>query len=195
MDSIFWSASFFADRLCTVHSSTGDSPIATHSPLRCPATPDTAYVLELPPPEHYSPPSSISNVWASIALCSVFRVHRSEFVFILSCLCLDICHCHDYRAIPSRTPTDSQNLLPLGLAKMEIESSAANLGPSVDILCRRVAALQERFPLSTRRRILITLAGVPGSGKSTISTALTTSLREQGTENVVVLPMVLKTSR
>lgn len=78
---------------------------------------------------------------------------------------------------------------------MEVESKAATLNLSVDILCRRVAALQERIPRSTRRRILITLAGVPGSGKSTVATALTTSLREKGVENVVVLPMVLKPRR
>jgi Mrp family chromosome partitioning ATPase len=125
----------------------------------------------------------------------VFRVYRSELVCILASLYLDICNGHDHHAIPSRAPTDSQNLLPLGLAKMEMENSTTNLGLSVDILCRRVAALQERFPRSTRRRILITLAGVPGSGKSTVATALTTSLREQGAENVVVLPMVLKPSR
>lgn len=39
-------------------------------------------------------------------------------------------------------------------------------------------------------RILIALAGVPGSGKSTVSDALLRTLPEHGVQGVAVLPMV-----
>lgn len=57
----------------------------------------------------------------------------------------------------------------------------------------------ERLLLEQRRshpsrRILIALAGVPGSGKSTVSGALLQDLQSHGLEDIAVLPMVGWTS-
>lgn len=66
-----------------------------------------------------------------------------------------------------------------------------DIGESVSLLCGRVKALLAAQALTgPDRRILIALAGVPGSGKSTISSALLKALPEHGIEDVTVLPMV-----
>ncbi|KAF5544241.1 panthothenate kinase uridine kinase-related [Fusarium napiforme] len=57
-------------------------------------------------------------------------------------------------------------------------------------LMERVERLlsQQKF-CSPRQRILIALAGVPGSGKTTISDALIKELKKNGISDVAVLPM------
>lgn len=60
----------------------------------------------------------------------------------------------------------------------------------VDQLCSRIDSLRLRFSDRPRQRVLVALAGVPGSGKSTISTAVLAGLRARGEEGVMVIPMV-----
>jgi putative protein kinase ArgK-like GTPase of G3E family len=55
---------------------------------------------------------------------------------------------------------------------------------------RRVEKLLLRQASEPRQRILVALAGVPGSGKSTVSSALVTQLKLRGVQDVVVVPMV-----
>ena len=57
-------------------------------------------------------------------------------------------------------------------------------------LVRRVEKLLLRQASDPRQRILVALAGVPGSGKSTVSNALITELASRGVQNVAVIPMV-----
>lgn len=57
-------------------------------------------------------------------------------------------------------------------------------------LGERLTSLLERNPPSSHRRILIALAGVPGSGKSTISAALVKKFSTSGLEKIAILPMV-----
>jgi Mg-chelatase subunit ChlI len=64
-------------------------------------------------------------------------------------------------------------------------------------LCETALMLTERIErlvkrqkvINPRRRVLIALAGVPGSGKSTISDALLQLLPEYGIDDLAVLPM------
>jgi putative protein kinase ArgK-like GTPase of G3E family len=58
-------------------------------------------------------------------------------------------------------------------------------------LMERVERLLTQQKLrSPRQRTLIALAGVPGSGKTTLSDALIKELRRNGNSDVAVLPMV-----
>jgi adenylylsulfate kinase-like enzyme len=57
-------------------------------------------------------------------------------------------------------------------------------------LAKRVDKLLLRQAAEPRQRILVALAGVPGSGKSTVSNALLSELTLRGVEDVVVVPMV-----
>ena len=50
--------------------------------------------------------------------------------------------------------------------------------------------LQEQQRSGSKSRILIALAGVPGSGKSTVSHALLGELSKGGFHDVAILPMV-----
>jgi Mrp family chromosome partitioning ATPase len=65
-------------------------------------------------------------------------------------------------------------------------------------LVRRVETLLQRQAADPQQRVLVALAGVPGSGKSTVSHALLTELASRGIYDVAVVPMVrygpLKTS-
>jgi len=47
-----------------------------------------------------------------------------------------------------------------------------------------------RSSVATEERIVIALAGVPGSGKSTISSALIQQLHSAGIKDVSIVPMV-----
>jgi adenylylsulfate kinase-like enzyme len=78
---------------------------------------------------------------------------------------------------------------------MKVTLDASAMDHTVDFLCRRIAALLERNSLCPQHRILITLAGVPGSGKSTISTTLMDALRLRAVDHVALLPMVSDTLR
>ncbi|KAK0386205.1 hypothetical protein NLU13_6042 [Sarocladium strictum] len=67
---------------------------------------------------------------------------------------------------------------------------APDLDESVCLLCRRVETLiGDKKPADPGGRVLIALAGVPGSGKSTISSALLRALPNKGIDEVAVLPM------
>jgi putative protein kinase ArgK-like GTPase of G3E family len=57
-------------------------------------------------------------------------------------------------------------------------------------LAQRVEKLLLRQATEPRQRILVALAGVPGSGKSTVSNALVVELRLCGVEDVAIVPMV-----
>jgi Ni2+-binding GTPase involved in maturation of urease and hydrogenase len=57
-------------------------------------------------------------------------------------------------------------------------------------LVRRVEKLLARQVGNPCQRILVGLAGVPGSGKSTVSDALIAELVRRGVQDVAVVPMV-----
>jgi hypothetical protein len=66
-----------------------------------------------------------------------------------------------------------------------------SVAESVALLCSRIEALIATKTLTNpQSRVLIALAGVPGSGKSTISSALIKELPARGIDCVTVLPMV-----
>ncbi|EWG52172.1 hypothetical protein FVEG_10976 [Fusarium verticillioides 7600] len=65
-----------------------------------------------------------------------------------------------------------------------------DLGKTTAKLIERVERLlTEQKLCSPRQRILIALAGIPGSGKTTISDALIKELKKNGISDVAVLPM------
>ncbi|EXJ61552.1 hypothetical protein A1O7_01980 [Cladophialophora yegresii CBS 114405] len=68
-------------------------------------------------------------------------------------------------------------------------SVAAPFDQTIAILCERVAGLLAQQASLPRRRLLIALAGVPGSGKSTISSALLKILSKKAAGSIVVVPM------
>ena len=57
-------------------------------------------------------------------------------------------------------------------------------------LVKRTERLLTRQASDPGKRTLVALAGVPGSGKSTVSEALVVELKSRGIEDVVVVPMV-----
>ena len=61
--------------------------------------------------------------------------------------------------------------------------------PILDLVSR-VERLLERQAFNPRQRMLVALAGVPGSGKSTVSTALLQELARRGLQDVAIVPMV-----
>lgn len=62
-------------------------------------------------------------------------------------------------------------------------------GPILDLVSR-VERLLHRQASDPRQRILVALAGVPGSGKSTVSHALLQELEKRGMDDVAIVPMV-----
>lgn len=70
-------------------------------------------------------------------------------------------------------------------------SQQASLDETICMLRDRIQWLLMRQDANDpRSRILIALAGVPGSGKSTVSDALLQALPKHGVDDVAVLPMV-----
>jgi pantothenate kinase len=57
-------------------------------------------------------------------------------------------------------------------------------------LCERVEALIKLNPPSTKKRIIIAMAGGPGSGKSTLSAAVERLFNYRNTEKMKVIPLV-----
>lgn len=57
-------------------------------------------------------------------------------------------------------------------------------------LVRRIEKLLSRQSANPRQRILVALAGVPGSGKSTVSHAVLAELELRGVKDVAIVPMV-----
>ena len=62
-----------------------------------------------------------------------------------------------------------------------------------NVLCDRVESLLTLYPPSSKRRIIIAMAGGPGSGKSTISAALAKLFNARNSEKMRVVPMVSRT--
>jgi pantothenate kinase len=73
----------------------------------------------------------------------------------------------------------------IDLNAMEISGSFVD---AYAILQDRLLSLLSGSP--PKRRIIIALAGVPGSGKSTIATGLLAHLDRAGIRDVVIAPMV-----
>lgn len=73
-----------------------------------------------------------------------------------------------------------------------VDSTTMELDKNVAALQCRVESLLERQRSDASGRILVALAGVPGSGKTTVSSALLLSLSKRGMskQDVVVVPMV-----
>lgn len=63
---------------------------------------------------------------------------------------------------------------------------------TTDLLCGRIECLLTRQNLQPKQRLLVALAGVPGSGKSTVSGTLMAALNQRGVSDVVVVPMVCR---
>ncbi|KAH6642288.1 P-loop containing nucleoside triphosphate hydrolase protein [Boeremia exigua] len=66
--------------------------------------------------------------------------------------------------------------------------SGSLTGPTLDLVSR-IERLLQRQALNPRQRILVALAGVPGSGKSTVSYALLQELVRRGVNDVTIVPM------
>jgi pantothenate kinase len=64
------------------------------------------------------------------------------------------------------------------------------LDDTISMLAKRVESLLVKFSDQPNRRIMIALAGVPGSGKSTVSAMLLERLRQHAVGGVEVVPMV-----
>ncbi|KAK9413419.1 putative Phosphoribulokinase/uridine kinase [Seiridium unicorne] len=64
-----------------------------------------------------------------------------------------------------------------------------SLDETIRKLCVRIESLLVRQSLCPQQRLLVALAGVPGSGKSTVSGALIKALFQRGIFDVVVVPM------
>lgn len=67
---------------------------------------------------------------------------------------------------------------------------ADELAQIISELVERVKKLLARQEIEPRERMIIALAGVPGSGKSTVSNSLLKELGLRGIRDVAVVPMV-----
>lgn len=67
--------------------------------------------------------------------------------------------------------------------------SVSLAGPILDLVSR-IEKLLRRQASNPHQRMLVALAGVPGSGKSTVSQALLQELAVRGINDVAVVPMV-----
>lgn len=82
----------------------------------------------------------------------------------------------------------SNKMLPFASNTAPIMEISGNLSSTSAILQERILSLLDNSP--PQHRIIIALAGVPGSGKSTIAANLLAYLKQTGIHNVVVTPMV-----
>lgn len=73
---------------------------------------------------------------------------------------------------------------------MANDCSVDTLPTAILDLVRRTKRLLSRQASNPGQRMLVALAGVPGSGKSTVSAALLTELATRGITDVAVVPMV-----
>lgn len=60
----------------------------------------------------------------------------------------------------------------------------------ITTLCERLERLIDENPLASGRRILVAFAGIPGSGKTTVSAALMKTFNQKRPGSISVLPMV-----
>ncbi|CAA9959675.1 hypothetical protein CFE70_003129 [Pyrenophora teres f. teres 0-1] len=72
---------------------------------------------------------------------------------------------------------------------MTNDSDVDTLATTILDLVRRTERLLVRQASNPSQRMLVALAGVPGSGKSTVSDALLTELAKRAVQDVVVVPM------
>ncbi|KAI1566360.1 Panthothenate kinase/uridine kinase protein [Pyrenophora tritici-repentis] len=73
---------------------------------------------------------------------------------------------------------------------MANDSEVDTIPTAILDLVRRTERLLVRQASNPSQRMLVALAGVPGSGKSTVSEALLAELAKQGVQDVAVVPMV-----
>lgn len=73
---------------------------------------------------------------------------------------------------------------------MTKELNTDGLAEAILDLVSHVEELLHRQASKPRQRMLIALAGVPGSGKSTVSHALLQELAGRGVNDVAIVPMV-----
>jgi len=76
------------------------------------------------------------------------------------------------------------------MTKMTSDLNSGSLAAPILDLVSRVEGLLQRQASNPRQRMLIALAGVPGSGKSTVSCALLQELSRRDINDVAVVPMV-----
>lgn len=76
--------------------------------------------------------------------------------------------------------------------KMELEGRMVSLDRNAAALCHRVEYLIAQQVGHPQKRILIALAGVPGSGKSTLCRAVVDALSTRGIIDVAIVPMVCR---
>lgn len=93
--------------------------------------------------------------------------------------------CSDPRV---RSLSITGNVLQSG--NMSGQAESWDLDTIVETLRTRVEHFLARQASEPSRRILIALAGVPGAGKTTITSALLRDLSRRGIDGVVVVPMV-----
>lgn len=85
----------------------------------------------------------------------------------------------------------TQATMDLKVDRNDCISQKPSLEQTLDMVRDRVKNLLTKQEYSNPcGRILIALAGVPGSGKSTVSNAMLRALLEHGIEDIAVLPMV-----
>lgn len=76
------------------------------------------------------------------------------------------------------------------MAEDRSESPFSQPGDQVQLLLGRTELLLQKQRNSPRQRLVVALAGVPGSGKSTVAAALLKSLQDRGEQDVAILSMV-----
>lgn len=79
-------------------------------------------------------------------------------------------------------------LLPASKMTIDLQANGST-SPTLDLVSR-VEELLQRQVSNPRQRMLVALAGVPGSGKSTVSHDLLQALARRGIGNVSIVPMV-----
>lgn len=73
---------------------------------------------------------------------------------------------------------------------MNLDCRSLTLDQIVAILLQRIVVLLARQAETPRQRMLIALAGVPGSGKTTISSGLMRRISSKDAKYISVMPMV-----
>ena len=92
--------------------------------------------------------------------------------------------------MPCLVPVEPFSIpIPMSL-KMTNDSGVDTLPTTILDLVMRTERLLSRQASDPGQRMLVGLAGVPGSGKSTVSDALLAELAKRGIQDVAVVPMV-----
>jgi len=102
--------------------------------------------------------------------------------------------CSIYLRLTYRSPFPAVNL-PVSSFLFPVSQMAQGLvtgsltGPTLDLVSH-IEELLQRQASNPRQRMLVALAGVPGSGKSTVSHALLQELAIRGIKDIAIVPMV-----